>query len=44
MELTLTSASTQLLHYQNKNKMVFSTEDLVLIKVLCKEKGHDIDE
>jgi len=32
----------QLLHWQNKtNKMVFSTEDLVLIKVLRQEKGYD---
>jgi len=23
------------------DKMVFSTEDLVLIKVLCQEKGYD---
>jgi len=23
------------------NKMVFSTENLVLIKVLCQEKGYD---
>ena len=35
----------QLLHWQNKtNEMVFSTEDLVLIEVLCQEKGYDIDE
>jgi len=24
--------------------MVFSTEDLVLIKVLCQEEGYDNDE
>jgi len=24
--------------------MVFSTEDLVLIEVLCQEKGYDIDD
>ena len=29
-------------HWQTKtNKMVFSTEDLVLIKVLCQEKGYN---
>jgi len=26
--------------YGGHNKMVFSTEDLVLIKVLCQEKGY----
>jgi len=31
----------QLSHWQNKNEMVFSTEDLVLIKVLHQEKGYD---
>jgi len=31
----------QLSHWQNKNKMVFSTEGLVLIKVLRQEKGYD---
>jgi len=31
----------QLLHQQNKNKMVFNSKDLVLIKVLCQEKGYD---
>jgi len=31
----------QMLHWQNKNRMVFSTEDVVLIKVLHEEKGYD---
>jgi len=35
------SPSTQLSHWQNKNKMVFSTEDVILIKVLRQEKGYD---
>jgi len=36
------SASTQLSHWQNENKkMVFSTEDLFLIKVVREEKGYD---
>jgi len=35
------AAATQLSHWQNKNKMVFSTEDLVLIKVLCQGKGYN---
>jgi len=44
-ELTLTLASTQLSHWQIKtNKMVFSTEDLVLSKVLRQEKVTTIDD
>jgi len=42
--MELMSVSTQLSHWQNKtktNKMVLSTEDLVLIKVLRQEKGYD---
>jgi len=39
------SALTQLSHQQNKNKMVFNSEDLILIKVLCQEiKVTTIDE
>jgi len=42
MELTLTSASTQLSHWRNKtNRMVFSTEDPVVLKVVRQEKGYD---
>jgi len=37
----LTSASMQLSHWQNKNKMVFNAKDLVLIKVLRQGKGYD---
>ena len=38
MELTLTLALMQMSHLQNKNKMVFRSKDLVLIKVLHQEK------
>jgi len=38
----LTSTSTQLSHGKAKtNKVVFSTKDIVLIKVLRQEKGYD---
>jgi len=38
--MELTDISTDALsHWQNK--MMFSTEDLVLIKVLRQEKGYD---
>jgi len=38
----LALASTQLSHWQNKtNKIVSSTADLVLIKVLRQEQGYD---
>jgi len=40
MELTDVSID-ELSHWQNKNKMVLSTEDLVLIKVLRQQKGYD---
>jgi len=42
MELTDVSMDTIVaLAKQKTNKMVFSTEDLVLIKVLRQEKGYD---
>jgi len=45
MELTDVSIHALLSHWQNKiNKMMFSTEDLVLIKILRQEKVTTIDE
>jgi len=42
MELTDVSIdATVTLAKQKTNKMVFSTEDLVLVKVLRQEKGYD---
>jgi len=42
MELTDVSIDTTVaLAKQKTNKMVFSTEYVVLIKVLCQEKGYD---
>jgi len=42
MELSDVSIDTIVtLAKQKTNKMVFSTEDLVLIKVLHQEKGYD---
>jgi len=41
MELTNVSIDTVVALAKQKHKMVFSTEDLVLIKVLRQEKGYD---
>jgi len=39
--MELTDVSIDAIIALAKNKMVFSTEDLVLIKVLRQEKGYD---
>jgi len=41
MELTDVSIDAIVALAKKTNKMVFSTEDLVLIKVLRQEKGYD---
>jgi len=41
MELTDVSIDTIVALTKQTNKMVFSTKDLVLIKVLCQETGYD---
>jgi len=45
MELTGVSIDANVALAKTKtNKMVFSTEDLVFVKVLRQEKGYDNDE